>query len=69
MTFPAKASRVRVKGSVYKADTVATRTETELGIVELRSLMSDADQITEVRRRVVEWLRYTSLSRKNCVLS
>ena len=57
VTFPAKASRVRVSGTVYSADTVVKSTETELGIVKLRTLMSDADHITEVKRRVAEYLR------------
>ena len=56
VTFPAKASRVRVNGTVYNADTVFKSTDIKLAVVKLPTLMPDADQLTEVKRRVAEYL-------------
>ncbi len=54
--FPAKASRVRVTGAVHSSDAVAKSADTKVGVVKLPTLMPDAKQLAEAKRRVAEYV-------------
>jgi hypothetical protein len=56
VTLPAIMTIARIKGSGYKHDTVAESNETALDTLRLTTLMPEAEQLTEVKRRVAECL-------------
>ena len=56
VTFPIITTLVRTSGSVYEDTSVVKSTATALGEIKLPTLMSDDDQIAEVKRRAEEFI-------------